>query len=105
MNAVASVTASAGTDALDPRLLKAQFPIFSTPRAKPLIYLDSAARQKPQAVLDAMDLFYATQWNIHRGKSTAREQATALYEDARRRFAAFRTLPARDRVHATPPRH
>jgi len=92
MTATGSAPA-AGTSspALDPRLLKAQFPIFSTPREKPLVYLDSAATsQKPQAVLDAMDQYYATcNANIHRGVYGIAEQATALYEDARRRFAAF----------------
>jgi len=92
MTATGSAPA-AGTSspALDSRLLKAQFPIFSTPREKPLVYLDSAATsQKPQAVLDAMDEYYATcNANIHRGVYGIAEQATALYEDARRRFAAF----------------
>ncbi len=75
----------------DPRVVRADFPIFATPRAKPLIYLDSAATsQKPQAVLDAMDRYYTTcNSNIHRGVYAIAEQATALYEDARRRVAAF----------------
>src|SRR5207244_269792 len=77
--------------AFDPRVVKAQFPIFDTPRAKPLVYLDSAATsQKPQSVLDAMDRYYRTcNANIHRGVYGIAEEATALYEDARRRFAAF----------------
>ena len=86
--------------ALDARLLKAQFPIFSTPREKPLVYLDSAATsQKPQVVLDAMDQYYATcNANIHRGVYAIAEQATALYEDARRRFAAFVNASPREIV-------
>jgi cysteine desulfurase/selenocysteine lyase len=86
--------------ALDPRLLKAQFPIFSSPREKPLIYLDSAATsQKPQAVLNAMDQYYVTcNANIHRGVYGIAEQATALYEDARRRFAAFVNASPREIV-------
>jgi len=92
--------AVASDTGLDPRLLKAQFPIFSTPRAKPLVYLDSAATsQKPQAVLDAMDQYYATcNANIHRGVYGIAEQATALYEDARRRFAAFVNASPREIV-------
>ena len=89
---VPAAGASAGAGAVfDARLLKAQFPIFSTPREKPLVYLDSAATsQKPQAVLDAMDQYYGTcNANIHRGVYAIAEQATALYEDARRRFASF----------------
>ena len=86
--------------ALDARLLKVQFPIFSAPREKPLVYLDSAATsQKPQAVLDAMDQYYATcNANIHRGVYGIAEQATALYEDARRRFAAFVNASPREIV-------
>ena len=86
--------------ALDPRVLKAQFPIFSAPRDKPLVYLDSAATsQKPQAVLDAMDDYYTTcNANIHRGVYAIAEQATALYEDARRRFAAFVNASPREIV-------
>jgi cysteine desulfurase/selenocysteine lyase len=101
MTATGSAPA-AGTSslALDPRLWQAQFPIFSTPREKPLVYLDSAATsQKPQAVLDAMDQYYATcNANIHRGVYAIAEQATALYEDARRRFAAFINASPREIV-------
>jgi cysteine desulfurase/selenocysteine lyase len=81
----------AGSGGFDPRQVKSQFPIFATPRPKPLVYLDSAATsQKPQAVLDAMDRYYRTcNANIHRGVYGIAEEATALYEDARRRFAAF----------------
>jgi len=86
-----SAPASRANGGLDARALKAQFPIFATPREKPLVYLDSAATsQKPQAVLDAMTEYYRTcNANIHRGVYGIAEQATALYEDARRRFAAF----------------
>jgi cysteine desulfurase/selenocysteine lyase len=80
-----------GTDPFDARAVRAEFPIFATPREKPLIYLDSAATsQKPQAVLDAMQRYYETcNANIHRGVYRIAEEATALYEDARRRVAAF----------------
>jgi len=92
---------SAGAGAVfDARLLKAQFPIFSAPREKPLVYLDSAATsQKPQAVLDAMSHYYGTcNANIHRGVYAIAEQATALYEDARRRFASFVNASPREIV-------
>ena len=84
--------------AFDPRKVRADFPIFDTPRAKPLIYLDSAATsQKPQAVLDAMDRYYRTcNANIHRGVYAIAEEATTMFEDARRRFARF--------IHAASPR-
>ena len=84
--------------AFDPHKVRADFPIFDTPRERPLIYLDSAATsQKPQAVLDAMDRYYRTcNANIHRGVYAIAEEATALFEDARRRFARF--------IHAASPR-
>jgi len=77
--------------ALDAKALRLQFPIFSTPRETPLIYLDSAATsQKPAAVLDAMQRYYVTHnANIHRGVYRIAEEATAAYEDARRKVANF----------------
>jgi len=87
----AAAGAMAPPHALDARALRAQFPIFREPRALPLRYLDSAATsQKPDAVLQAMDRYYATcNANIHRGVYRIAEEATAAYEDARRRVAAF----------------
>lgn len=77
--------------AFDPARVREDFPIFATPRDKKLLYLDStAASQKPQVVLDAMDRYYRTcNTNIHRGVYRIAEEATELYEDARRRFAKF----------------
>uniref|UniRef100_A0A832I362 Cysteine desulfurase n=1 Tax=Eiseniibacteriota bacterium TaxID=2212470 RepID=A0A832I362_UNCEI len=71
--------------------MRTQFPIFREPRDRPLLYLDSAATsQKPDAVLATMDRYYATcNANIHRGIYRIAEEATAAYEDARRRVAAF----------------
>lgn len=56
-----------------------------------LIYLDSAASsQKPNAVIESMNAYYHnTNANIHRGVHTLAEEATALYEQARERIAAF----------------
>jgi len=75
----------------DPREIRQQFPIFRTERSKPLAYLDSAATsQKPDFVLDAMAKYHATcNANIHRGVYQIAEQATAAYEDARRRVSQF----------------
>ena len=75
---------------LDARRVRADFPIFRTPRDKALLYLDSAATsQKPDAVLEAMNRYYAGyNANIHRGIYAIAEQATAAYEDARRKVAA-----------------
>ncbi len=80
----------------DARAVRAQFPIFREPREKPLSYLDSAATsQKPDAVLAAMDRYYSRfNANIHRGVYRIAEEATAAYEDARRRLAAFVNAPS-----------
>jgi len=77
--------------AFDPAALRRRFPIFNTPREKPLLYLDSAATsQKPDVVLEAMNRYYAGyNANIHRGVYQIAEQATEAYEDARRRVARF----------------
>jgi cysteine desulfurase / selenocysteine lyase len=58
---------------------------------KPLAYLDSAASaQKPRQVLDAMRDFYETSYaNVHRGVYALSERATAGYEGAREKVAAF----------------
>jgi len=86
----ATVTA-APARAFDPRAVRAEFPIFREPREKPLLYLDSAATsQKPDAVLEAMTRYYSRfNANIHRGIYAIAEEATAAYEDARRRVARF----------------
>ncbi|MGI8587990.1 MAG: cysteine desulfurase [Chloroflexia bacterium] len=57
----------------------------------PLCYLDTTATsQKPEAVLAAMESYYrTTNANIHRGVYQISEEATALYERARARVAAF----------------
>jgi cysteine desulfurase/selenocysteine lyase len=56
-----------------------------------LVYLDSAATsQKPQSVIDSMNRYYCqTNANIHRGVHTLAEEATADYEKARQKVAAF----------------
>jgi cysteine desulfurase/selenocysteine lyase len=83
--------AAAARRAFDPAAVRARFPIFREPRERPLHYLDSAATaQKPDPVLEAMDRYYATcNANIHRGVYRIAEEATALYEDARRRVAGL----------------
>jgi cysteine desulfurase/selenocysteine lyase len=81
---------------LDARKLRAEFPIFEQEiRGKPLAYLDSAASsQKPRYVLDALRTFYETSYaNVHRGVYTLSERATAEYEGARDKVAAFVNAP------------
>ncbi len=72
---------------------KDDFPVLKR-EVKPgirLVYLDSAATsQKPESVLLAMDAYYRNvNANIHRGVHTLAEEATAEYEGARSRIAAF----------------
>jgi len=79
--------------------LRGDFPILSREmNGHPLVYLDSAATtQKPVRVLEAMDGFYRrTNANVHRGTYALAEEATALYEGARAKVAAF--------IHAASPR-
>ena len=82
---------------LDPRALRADFPIFGRPmHGRPLSYLDSAASsQKPRQVLDAMSELYETSYaNIHRGVYDLAERSTAAYEGAREKLGAFLNAPS-----------
>jgi len=86
---------------LDPIALRADFPILARKvRGKPLAYLDNAATtQKPRAVIEAVEGFYCTRYaNIHRGLYTLSEEATAAYEAARDKVAAFVHAPDRRSV-------
>ncbi len=75
----------------DPLVVREDFPILRVKDGKRLVYLDSAATsQKPDVVLRAMTAYYETHnANIHRGVYRIAEEATAAYEDARRRVARF----------------
>jgi cysteine desulfurase/selenocysteine lyase len=57
----------------------------------PLTYLDSTATsQKPVQVIDIMDDYYRrSNANIHRGIHVLAEEATELYESARKKIAEF----------------
>ena len=56
-----------------------------------LVYFDNAASAlKPQAVLDAvLDYYQNHSSNVHRGPNFLSEEATVLYENARRTVADF----------------
>src|SRR5688500_6086979 len=72
--------------------VRADFPILSEiVHGKPLVYLDSAnTSQKPMAVIKATDDYYRhANGNIHRATHLLSERATALYEGARAKAAAF----------------
>ncbi len=82
---------------LDVAAVRKDFPILEREVAgHRLVYLDSAASsQKPRAVLDAMDHYYATTHaNVHRGVYTIAEEATAAYEGVRGQVARFIGAPS-----------
>jgi cysteine desulfurase / selenocysteine lyase len=77
--------------------VRSDFPVFEQRfHGKRLAYLDSAASaQKPRQVLDAMRDFYETSYaNVHRGVYALSERATAGYEGAREKVAAFVHAPS-----------
>jgi cysteine desulfurase/selenocysteine lyase len=87
---------------LDVEAVRKDFPILQrlVHDGKPLVYLDNAATsQKPRQVLDAMNAYYEQHnANVHRGVHVLAEEATALYEGARDKVAAFINAPSRNEV-------
>jgi cysteine desulfurase/selenocysteine lyase len=74
------------TPLLNIEAIRADFPILSRKvNGKPLVYFDNGATaQKPQSVIDAIDLYYKNQnANIHRGVHTLSQEITVAYENAR----------------------
>ncbi|WP_280725005.1 cysteine desulfurase [Kitasatospora sp. MAA4] len=90
------------TGLLDTDAIRKDFPILQRVLhdGKPLVYLDNAATsQKPRQVLDALNAYYEQHnANVHRGVHVLAEEATALYEGARDKVAAFINAPSRDEV-------
>lgn len=83
---------------LDPSLIRTHFAVFSQARGQPsLAYLDNAATsQKPRQVIDALVSFYETcNANVHRAVYGLSEEATAAFEGARDKVAAFIHAPDR----------
>jgi len=78
---------------LDVERVRKDFPALErvVHRDRPLVYLDNAATsQKPRQVLDALDDYYMHHnANVHRGLHVLAEEATAAYEGARGKVAAF----------------
>jgi cysteine desulfurase / selenocysteine lyase len=79
--------------ALLPESLRDEFPLLarrSTPD-RPLIYLDSAATAlKPRSVIAAItDVLEAHTANVHRASHVLGDEATELFEQARRKVASF----------------
>ena len=77
---------------LDPYKIRADFPILHQDiNGKPLVYFDNgASSQKPKAVIDAVSNYYSkSHANVHRGVHTLSQEATNMYEDARRKLKTF----------------
>jgi cysteine desulfurase / selenocysteine lyase len=86
----------APTDPLDVDRIKKDFPVLAqSAHGHRLVYLDSASSsQHPQAVLDAMDDYYATSHaNVHRGVYALAEEADRRYETARIAVGRFIGAP------------
>lgn len=81
--------------------IRREFPILNRlVNGKPMIYLDNAASsQKPNSVLAAMQHYYThTHANVHRGVHTLSQEATELFENARRKIAAYIGAPSEREV-------
>jgi cysteine desulfurase/selenocysteine lyase len=87
--------------AFDAAATRKDFPILSREvYGRPLVYLDSAASaQKPDAVLDAMRDFAATDYaNVHRGVHYLSAQSTERYEAAREAVRRFVNAAHEDEI-------
>ncbi len=85
-------------------LARERFPILQRPvGGRPLVYLDSAATaQKPEAVIEAEAAYYRrSNANAHRGIHALAEEATAAYEECRRRVASWLGAAAPEMVVIT----
>jgi cysteine desulfurase/selenocysteine lyase len=89
----ATLRASGATPApYDAERVRGNFPILATtPRGRPLVYLDSAATsQKPREVIDALRRYYEEEnGNIHRGVHYLSERATLRYDQTREAVRRF----------------
>jgi cysteine desulfurase / selenocysteine lyase len=81
--------------------IRAEFPILAREvHGEPLAYLDNGATaQKPLAVIDILDRYWREHnANVHRGVHTLSEEATSLYEEARRTVATHLGADSREVV-------
>jgi cysteine desulfurase/selenocysteine lyase len=77
---------------LDIEKIRKDFPLLETKvYGKDLVYLDNGATtQKPLQVLAALDKYYREyNSNVHRGVHLLSQKATAAYEEARKKVAAY----------------
>ena len=80
------------TPILDIDAVRAQFPILNERvHGQKLVYLDNgASSQKPLAVTNALNRYYASQHaNVHRGVHELSDRATEAYETARKTAQKF----------------
>ena len=78
------------TNSYDVERIRQDFPVLAREvHGKPLVYFDTAASaQRPNSVIEAVDDFYRRHnANVHRGVHTLSQEATDLFEDARRKLA------------------
>jgi len=81
--------------------LRADFPILNQKvHGQQLVYFDNAATsQKPRAVIDALRNYYERDnANVHRGIHELSNRATAAFEAARTRAAAFLNARSADEI-------
>lgn len=77
--------------------IRSEFPILNEKvYGKPLIYLDNAATtQKPLSVIHKLDEYYEKyNSNVHRGVHHLSQEATEMYEIARKKIATFIGAPS-----------
>ena len=85
----------------DVEKIRADFPILAREvNGKPLTYLDNgASAQKPQAVIDAVNLAYSHEYsNVHRGLHYLSNLATEKYEAVRGTIARFLNAGHEDHI-------
>ncbi len=86
---------------IDVESIRADFPILQRQIGdRPLVYFDNAATtHKPRQVLETIQTFYSTyNANIHRSPHRLGQEATELYDDARRNVARFIGAAAREEI-------
>lgn len=86
-------------NALDVDHIRSDFPLLQQMHQTgvPLAYLDSTATsQKPRVVIDALSDYYQRyNANVHRGIYQISEEATAAYEEARKKVRRFINAPSK----------
>ena len=77
---------------------KHDFPLLVN--REPIVYLDNAATtQKPGVVINALVNYYSqNNANVHRGVHQISDEATGMFEDARKTVAKFLNAPAPEQI-------